>query len=206
MWEHSVSELVDWLSSTLTDFTLRDMLSEYLLAQDTKPMVECLHVHSTFHHALAKAHDKLGWDNFVEGRVATIYVEAASQSLPPRSRLTPESWGRQFVHRLMVATHKQWLYRNSHVHYAKLDGLTEQQHDAIFRRCQELLEIDPADLLERHQYLLDEDFTELGEGSAINRQHWIASMDSAIAAAEWVRSGRQCLGNPGLFPHLEPSP
>lgn len=133
------------------------------------------------------------------------YVEAAARYLPPRSRLTPESWGRQFVRRLMVATHKQWLYRNSHVHYAKLDGLTEKQHEAIFERCKELLMVDPADLLDRHRYLLEGDFTELGEGSAVDRQNWIASMESAMSAAEHVRSGRPILGDPGYLPTRTPT-
>ena len=47
----------------------------------------------------------------------------------------------------------------------------------------------PEDLLPAHQHLVKEDFEQLGEGSAINRQYWIANMESAISAAERVQQG-----------------
>ena len=45
---------------------------------------------------------------------------------------------------------------------------------------------DPSELLGKHQYLLEEDFAQLGEGSAGGRQHWFASVESALAAADHV--------------------
>ena len=47
----------------------------------------------------------------------------------------------------------------------------------------------PEDLLPAHQHLVEEDFEQLGEGSAINRQYWIANMESAISATERVQQG-----------------
>ena len=75
------------------------------------------------------------------------------------------------------------------MHYKKLDGLTQRQHDEIFEWVKELMWKDPAELLTKHRYLLEEYFEKLGEESAGVRQQWIAFMESALAAADYVRSG-----------------
>ena len=54
------------------------------------------------------------------------------------------------VSQLLRMTHKQWLFRNMHVHYKKMDGLTETQHEAIFKEVQELIVVDPGSLLSKH--------------------------------------------------------
>ena len=74
MWTHSVQEIVGWVSRTTSDFLLTDMLREYLLAQGTKTLTECVHCSSTHHETLASVHDRLGWDNFVEGRIPTYVL------------------------------------------------------------------------------------------------------------------------------------
>ena len=188
MWEYSVAEMSDWLARTVTDIPFRYMISTYLLSQGSKQMIECSqrvpHLQD-----IARHHDRLGWDNFVEGRISTHYLTNIKSSLPQRSRLTPTSWAKKFVQKLIIGTHKQWLYRNAHVHYKKLDGLTEADQTLIFTRVEELLHTDPLDLLPSHRCLLDGNFEALGEGSAANRQHWIVAMESALTAAEYVRAG-----------------
>ena len=58
---------------------------------------------------------------------------------------------------------------------------------------------DPGDLLDKHCYLLEEDFEQLGEGASGVREQWIASMESALKAADHIRSGRRIEGSPGTF-------
>ena len=64
------------------------------------------------------------------------------------------------------------------------------------------------ELLPVHRYLLHEDFAVLGEGSARIRQVWIRQMESALRAAERVRTGLivpgslQRLLRPRLRPRL----
>ena len=45
---------------------------------------------------------------------------------------------------------------------------------------------DPNDLLPQHRHLLQRDFRQLGEGTALDRQYWIADMRSAIQTANIV--------------------
>ena len=77
--------------------------------------------------------------------------------------------------------------------------ITTAQHENILQRVKDLTLIDPSDLLAKHRYLLQADFVELGEASSGMRLNWIASVESATAAAEYVRSGRKVWGEPGSF-------
>ena len=75
MLEYTVDKMATWMSSTNVDQQLQAMITSYLLAQDTKLMLECLRGNSLTLRALAEAHDRLGWDNFVEGRIYTLFLE-----------------------------------------------------------------------------------------------------------------------------------
>ena len=70
------------------------------------------------------------------------------------------------------------------------------QHKTIMDKMRLLMRIHPHSLLEKHRYLLQEDFEKLGEGVPEERKQWIVAMESAVLAAEFVRSGNQCRGNP----------
>src|SRR6056300_980715 len=134
----------------------------------------------------------MGWDNFLEGRISTLFLEVVSSDLNlTKKGLTPSRWGTKFIQHLLALTHKQWLFRNSHVHYKKLDGMTADQHDAIFARVCDLMWTDPRELLEKDTYLLEKYFGDLGEASSAERQVWIASMESALKASAFVKSGKQ---------------
>ena len=98
--------------------------------------------------------------------------------------LTPERWGRTFIDKLLQITHKQWMYRNSEVHYKLPDGMTLAEHDKVFERVSRLLQTDPEDLLLRHQHLLEVDREALGEATAQRRKYWIADMESAVASKQ----------------------
>ena len=70
------------------------------------------------------------------------------------------------------------------------------QHNVIMDKMRSLMRIHPHSLLEKHRYLLPEDFEKLREGVPEERKQWIVAMESAVLAAEFVRSGNQCKGNP----------
>lgn len=191
MLKLSVQNLCDWMIETAVDSFLVDMVEEYLLAQGMKTMSECLHCDNTDYQLLAEVCDKLTWDSFVEGRISTLWLEIMKPQLMDATYvyLSPTKWGQLFIERLLQLTHKQWIFRNSRKHYRRLDGLTEAEHIAIFNKMEELMFTDPDELLPRHRDLLETDFGRLGEGSSINRQYWIASMESALAAASLANSG-----------------
>lgn len=63
------------------------------------------------------------------------------------------------------------------------EGFTQPAHDAIVSKVLTLMGTDPMDLLPQHRHLLDWDFWELGNGSTVKRQYWVASMESALQAS-----------------------
>lgn len=67
---------------------------------------------------LAKFHDTLGWQNFVEGRFVSLYVEYQRKLLQTiETYRTAESWAQGFIDQLLRITHDQWLHRNNLLHY-----------------------------------------------------------------------------------------
>ena len=189
MLNDSVKELTRWLYQKDTDDDMVAMVREYLLAQGEKTMSQCSH--PSRYESLVKAHDKLGWDNFLEGRICTLFLEAYRCDLEDDvSPYQVDSWGRGFIERLIRITHAQWIFRNSHVHYKKLEGMTEAQHMDIFRRVEELMWTDPMELLPAHRHLLEEDLQGLGECSSATRLYWVLSVEAAQKTAEHVLAGK----------------
>ena len=70
------------------------------------------------------------------------------------------------------------------------------QQEIIMDKMRSLMRIHPHSLLEKHRYLLQEDFEKLGEGAPEERKQWIVTMESAVSAAYFVESGNLCKGNP----------
>ena len=174
------------------------MLDVYMSAQGDKTMTECLSSNNSKYALLAEVQDRLGWDNFVEGRISTLWLDTISPFLKQASRKSIQQWGKSFIDSLLSLTHKQWIFRNSKVHY-KTDGLTTTQHDALETRIKDLMTTRPSALLVKDRYLLTEDFHQLGEGPAAIRQVWAASMESALGAASKNAQGALV---PGSHPYL----
>ena len=136
--------------------------------------------------SFATDHDKLGWENFMTGRrCSSLFRLQRTYLQQSRSPQTISSWARQFTQHVLHITHQQWLYRNARIHIRVLENMTAPEHHAIRDTVLALLHTDPDDLLPQHQYLLlDQDFYQLGSGMTLDRQHWIAHMNSALAAAK----------------------
>ena len=190
MLTESIDELMDWLYSTPVDPLLADAIEDYLLAQGEKTWVECLTVRNTEYELLMEVQDRLGWHSFLEGRISTLFLQVMKQPLlESRSRMSPERWGTKLISLLLNITHKQWKFRNSKKHFRRADGLTEAEHQVLFRRVEHLMATSPFDILPCHRHLLRMDFGELAEGSAVTRQYWVEQMESALEAAKEVRAG-----------------
>ena len=133
----------------------------------------------------ARDHDRLGWDNFLLGRISISLFDVQQTHLrQTRSHLSISSWACQFTQRILAIPHQQWLYRNARIHIRLLEGLSTGDHNVIHDKVISLLRINPEDLLPQHQpLLLTQDFYQLGSGPSQDRQYWIAQMESALAAA-----------------------
>ena len=144
-----------------------------LLDQEFKAMMDYLSGDSLVLETMAASQDRLGWDCFIGGHITKVFLEVVRPSLSNCwSRLTPKRWCCNFVEKLLLLTHKQLLFWNSHVHYKKLEGMTTTQHAENFEWVWTLMWTDPGKLLAKHGYLLGEDFEIMVKGSTGARLRW----------------------------------
>jgi hypothetical protein len=99
-------------------------------------------------------------------------------------------WGSRLIKSLIGLTHKQWLFRNSDMHYIS-KGLTAHHHDELTARICELMITKHKMLLPRHRHFIQIDFDQLGQGPTLACQVWVANMEMAISVAK-VGRGNFC--------------
>ena len=153
-------------------------------------MESCIPLSEGLVFDLVHTTDRLGWDCLLEGRISRAWTPVVSQILATNgSQLLADSWGKQFITKLLNIVHKQWIYRNTLIHYRGQDGFTIQEHHEICNRVEEYSAIDPDTILPCHQYLFDTDFETLGSGPTSHRLLWLADMDTAISVSTLSTSG-----------------
>ncbi len=69
----------------------------------------------------------------------------------------------------------------------------------IFSCIRTLMETTPSDLLPCHRHLLDKNFHDLGNAETIQRQIWIASMESALSATFCATTAQIKPGSMAIF-------
>ena len=140
-------------------------------------------------HSLARDQDKLGWDNFIMGRISTsLFTFQHNHLVQTHSLQSISSWACKFTQLILNIPHRQWLYRNARIHIRLVEKMTATEHHDIKDKVAALLNTDPDELLPQHRpLLLQQNFTHLGQGPTLDRQHWIAQMQSALAAAKHKR-------------------
>ena len=186
MFHQTTEELIKWMKNAHGNDLLMDALEIYLKYRGRYSMRYIVRAHPDLHE-FGRHHDTLGWDNFMEGRICTHLFKLQEQTLIQNSsKWTITAWSRQFIKRVLHITHRQWLYRNARIHIKLVDGLTASKHQQIIHLVHSLLYTDPNDLLPQHRHLLQRDFRQLGEGTSVDRQYWIADMQSALQTAKIV--------------------
>ncbi len=111
-------------------------------------MIDCIHGVNPDLMAVARESDRLGWDSLLEGRITSLWLSLVCPMLHKSSHsLLPPSGGPQLINKLHNIVHKQWIYRNTCIHYRGTDGFTMPEHNKIINRVEEYFVIDPKDLL-----------------------------------------------------------
>jgi hypothetical protein len=165
MFRISVSKVHTWLVKTLGENTIASTMEEYLLGWGRVMMESCLYRTNDNMSVVSTMSDRLGWDSFLEGRILEHWLVVVSPLLSHRPlQLLPESWGWQFISKFHNVTHKQWMYRNSMIHFWSMDRLTIPEHHEILNRIESYSLADPDILLPRHWSSYAVDFAALGGG------------------------------------------
>ena len=187
VYHKSVSSVAEWLAGQNTDSELSMLIVQYLRSRGDRTALSFCSLFSRYRH-LAAMIDGLGFSNFLEGRIPSLFLSCRQQDITRRRlRRHAAHWCNGFILQLLQVTHRQWSYRNGSTHLKVKDGMTMTQHNRLMQRCEELLWTDPSQLLENDQALLDMDFHTLGSGPAIERQLWVSEMEAATAAAQYEK-------------------
>ena len=189
MFAESVRELGDWLRTQRTGQELTQLITSYLLARGCKTLHSLLPPNSPF-TLLARFHDRLGWDNFLEGRICSLWVELRHHEIESDNlRTSAEFWARGLIRQLVQITHRQWVYQNSAVHLQVRGSLTQAQHDHLMDTIEDYIHVDPMTLLPEDRGLLKVDFDGLAESAPVDQETWVSEMETAVSAAAHVRVG-----------------
>ena len=188
MYHQSVDIFQEWMIDNDMETSLREAIGEYLLFRGKKKLSKILEHEDDDLLTYAREHDKLGWQNFLEGRVSTsLFVIQEEWLREIGSSRTITTWSGQFVTRLIEITHRQWVYRNAKIHLRKTEGMTKDEHIKVMEEVKEMMLTDPQLLLPQHQHLLEEDFLKLGAGTTVDRLVWLDQMEKAVRAKRAIQ-------------------
>ena len=148
--------MVECMQSNATDPEISALVEDYLWLRGESTMQASANPFlPRRYHLLVKYHDKLGLQNFPEGRFFSYYVQLECDYISTcETYQTAETWDLGFIEQLIRITHWQWLHRNAKVYFKWLDGWTRT---------------DPDDMLEEDKALPKDDFGNLRSPTAKNR-------------------------------------
>ena len=108
----AVDKLGQWMTSQQTDSLITTMILKYLKARKRLTMYKCYKGSQSLTlmgWILAKAHDRLGWRNFVEGRIAGKYEYIQCNWYQKiESRRLSQKRAAEFIAKLVRITNNQW--------------------------------------------------------------------------------------------------
>jgi hypothetical protein len=190
IFKESVGELRTWLQKEQTDRVVTELICKYLEGHGDKSM-ESLLVRKNSKYALTVCiHDKLGWDNFLEGRICSAWYSLRQDDIKNRNlRRSAGKWMKELMRRLLQITHQQWTYRNATVHLKVKDGRTIAQHEELVAEILECAHVDPDELLEEHKHLVGCNFTKLVTGPVKDKVEFVAEMRAARGLARHIAKG-----------------
>jgi hypothetical protein len=173
-----------------TEPELSKLICDYLNHYGKKTMQSLLHSPKSKYRMAAIIHDKLGWDNFLEGRIAAVWVDHRVDNIRDRKlKHGGSKWGRGLMSKLLQITHQQWMYRNATVHLKIKDGCTVVQHQQALDNIERCLDTDPEELLQEHSHLLFTNFKNLATGPIKDKRQWVAEFEAARSAAHHAGKG-----------------
>ena len=194
LYFESVEKLRQWLEGRQTDPRLTSMIVDYLRGRGTCSMSSC-HVGRrscrSRYHRLAIQVDRLGWQNFTEGRIPCSFERVQSRYYQKHdSRRSSAKWAAELVDQIFKLTHLQWKYRNSYLKFRARDGAeTVEEYEDRMRRIEQTLELtDPEDLLEGDRHLVEAySLEDLAAATSEERITWEESMRAARSVARHAR-------------------
>ena len=140
----------------------------------------------------ACSQDKIGWRNFVEGRISRKFYSIqhfhlAVSSLSS-SYLNGEDWTKKFISELLHITHSQWVYRNLILYDRQRGYLRLQERAAVQLQIDNLMDTNPDEVPPESKFLLEFNYDRLKSSNLEQHQYWILAMQAARCYGRRVAS------------------
>lgn len=185
-----VEALEEWMRQDgRTDSELAYYLPKYILLRGTR-MFSSLGPMSVEMLRAAEAQDRIGWREFMEGKIAReIGSLQRYHCVASSCMMTGDDWMKHFISHILHLSHSQWIFRNITLHDSVRGTLRLQERKEVLEEVQKFLDTDPEDVPQESRFLLEFDFDSLYRSSFEHQTYWV----SAIKAAR--RAGRRIAAN-----------
>ena len=134
---------------------------------------------------LAKSQDKIGWRNFMEGRISKEFFKMQEVYLTLGChKLNGEQWVKQCIGKILHITHSQWIFKNFTLHDKQKGWLRRKDMKDIMREIENLWDTDVDDIPEDSRFLLEMDYDSVVQSDIHNKTYWVVATEAAIVAGK----------------------
>ena len=163
LFRDSLAKVAHLMQKNTTEPGLRCMLVSYLKECGKVQMSDLLpsavqgvsHQMMNRYAKIAEVQDRLGRDCLAEGRILSILVQHQHEHIRnTQNQMTTKRWIEGMIQQLTGVVHRQWMYRNTLVHFQQQGGVSRNQFETLVRRMEELVVMDPDEMLEDDRSLL----------------------------------------------------
>ena len=181
----NVSELEMWLHREgKTDPEVAYWIGKYIRGRGDVKFAE-LGQMSPHMLELALSQDRIGFRNFMEGRISKKFLDIQSYHLMDADGyLSGYDWVKIFITKILQITHSQWIFRNMTLHDRNGGELRRREAQKMRSEAEHFAHMNPMDLKEQDRWLLELDGGKYikGDGHYIDKCYFIAAARAAIRA------------------------
>ena len=190
LFRESTEKLEQWLHSRhCTNPELGYWIPKYILGRGLIPFAELGRM-SPAMARLAASQDKIGWRNFMEGRISKHFYPMQQLHLTSSpSFLNGGDWMKTFISKLLHITHSQWIYRNITLHDRNRGVLRLKDRVALLREIEHLMLTEKRHIPSDCAFLLEFDMDKLKNSDLDGQQYWVYAVKAARKAG--MRSSRR---------------
>ena len=190
LFADGVNQLQRWMETgNRTDPEIAYWVPKFLLLRGSTRFGS-LGAMSTAMQRLANSQDEIGWRKMLEGMVSKEFreIQTAHCMLAPCA-MNGDDWVKQFVGKLLLISHSQWIFRNYTLHERQRGFLALKAREQVLTDIRSLMDTDPDQVPASSRYLLELDFSQLVDSGHEEQAYWVVAVQAAKKAGRraWRR-------------------
>ena len=172
-------DLGGWLRKNFSHPEIAFWLPRYIKLRGTRRLGDMPGLSPSMKR-VAASQDLIPWKDFMEGKISREWflLQSPSLSCSP-SRLNIADWSKRVISQILQMSHAQCIYRNASLHDGRVGHLATARREEILVEIDRLASLDPADVPESSRYLLEIDFSTVGDMTLERQSYWMLAMRAA---------------------------